>query len=115
MNMSLKMRRMIRLVCALLVALVAPLWNLQARDRLADQVTIYRDEYGVPHIVGDTEEATFFGYGYAQALEKKQSAMADPRIRRAVETLKGWDYRSATDSVAQTYIYFWAQPRGGEK
>src|ERR1039458_6226285 len=35
-------------------------------DPLAGQVTIYRDNYGTPHIVGETEEATFFGYGYAQ-------------------------------------------------
>jgi acyl-homoserine lactone acylase PvdQ len=24
-------------------------WSLQARDPLAGQVSIYRDEYGVPH------------------------------------------------------------------
>ena len=35
-------------------------------DPLAAKVTIYRDAYGVPHIVGESEEATFFGYGYAQ-------------------------------------------------
>jgi acyl-homoserine lactone acylase PvdQ len=67
------------------VALAAPPWNLQARDRLADQVTIYRDEYGVPHIVGETEEATFFGYGYAQAqdhLEKMFLEYRDAQGRR---------------------------------
>jgi acyl-homoserine lactone acylase PvdQ len=76
---------MVRLVCALLTALIAPSWNLQARDRLADQVTIYRDEYGVPHIVGETEEATFFGYGYAQAqdhLEKMFLEYRDAQGRR---------------------------------
>lgn len=31
------------------------------------QVSIYRDTWGVPHIYGDTEEAGFFGLGYAQA------------------------------------------------
>ncbi len=34
---------------------------------LKRHVTIYRDKFGVPHILGDTEQATFFGYGYAQA------------------------------------------------
>src|ERR1700693_4656124 len=63
------------------VALGAPI-----QDSLAGQVTIYRDEYGVPHIVGETEEATFFGYGYAQAqdhLEKMMLQYRDAQGRRA--------------------------------
>jgi acyl-homoserine lactone acylase PvdQ len=83
---------MVRLVCALLVALAAPPWNVQARDQLADQVTIYRDEYGVPHIVGETEEATFFGYGYAQAqdhLEKMYLEYRDAQGRRT--EVQGFD------------------------
>ncbi len=42
---------------------------------LAEQVTIYRDNFGVPHIVGETEEATFFGYGYAQAQDHLKEMM----------------------------------------
>ncbi len=34
---------------------------------LAAQVTIYRDNYGVPHIEGVDDVATVFGFGYAQA------------------------------------------------
>src|SRR5262249_13155545 len=34
---------------------------------LAEQVTIRRDTYGVPHILATTEEAAAFGMGYAQA------------------------------------------------
>src|SRR5262245_33204091 len=34
---------------------------------LASQVLIRRDTYGVPHILGKTEEAAAFGFGYAQA------------------------------------------------
>jgi acyl-homoserine-lactone acylase len=34
---------------------------------LADQVTIYRDRYGIPHVFGETDAATVFGFGYAQA------------------------------------------------
>jgi acyl-homoserine-lactone acylase len=55
-------------------------------DALASQVTIYRDEYGVPHIVGETEAATFFGYGYAQAedhLERMMVQYRDAQGRRA--------------------------------
>src|SRR5579863_9960832 len=57
-----------------------------AETDLAAQVTIYRDYYGVPHIVGETEEATFFGYGYAQAqdhLEKMMLQYRDAQGRRA--------------------------------
>ena len=35
--------------------------------RLAKQVTIYRDTYGVPHVFGSTDAATVFGFAYAQA------------------------------------------------
>src|SRR5436190_1935189 len=55
-------------------------------DPLAKLVTIYRDNYGVPHIIGETEEATFFGYGYAQAedhLDKMMIQYRDAQGRRA--------------------------------
>jgi acyl-homoserine-lactone acylase len=48
-------------------------------DPLSKQVTIYRDNYGVPHIVGETEEATFFGYGYAQAEDHLERMMLQYR------------------------------------
>lgn len=35
--------------------------------QLARSVTIYRDNYGVPHIYGPTDASCVFGYGYAQA------------------------------------------------
>ena len=37
------------------------------RPTLAEQVTIYRDEWGVPHVWGKTNVAMVFGQGYAQA------------------------------------------------
>ncbi|MHA1298018.1 MAG: penicillin acylase family protein [Candidatus Helarchaeota archaeon] len=36
-------------------------------DSFPDSLIIYRDQYGVPHIFADNEEALFFGFGYAQA------------------------------------------------
>ena len=36
-------------------------------EQLAHDVTIYRDAYGVPHVFGKTDEATAFGFAYAQA------------------------------------------------
>ena len=59
---------------------------LGGSDPLQDRVTIYRDNYGVPHIVGETEEAAFFGYGYAQAedhLERMMIQYRDAQGRRA--------------------------------
>lgn len=55
-------------------------------EQLARSMTIYRDKFGVPHIVGDTEEAAFFGYGYAQAedhLERMMIQYRDAQGRRA--------------------------------
>ena len=70
-------------ICALVGGLPA---RTATQDFLAKQVTIYRDNYGVPHIVGDTEEAAFFGYGYAQAedhLERMMLQYRDAQGRRA--------------------------------
>jgi acyl-homoserine-lactone acylase len=36
-------------------------------EKLAAQVTIHRDEWGVPHIEGPTDASVCFGFGYAQA------------------------------------------------
>ena len=36
----------------------------------SEEVTIYRDGWGVPHIYGDTDRAVAFGYGYAQAQDR---------------------------------------------
>ncbi len=79
----------IEITCRLSSVLVGVLLlsaGAAAKDPLQDQVTIYRDEYGVPHIVGETEEATFFGYGYAQAedhLERMMLQYRDAQGRRA--------------------------------
>ncbi|HVF30029.1 MAG TPA: penicillin acylase family protein [Pyrinomonadaceae bacterium] len=39
----------------------------QDLEKLAGQVTIYRDTYGVPHVFGRTDASTVFGFAYAQA------------------------------------------------
>ncbi|NOT63328.1 MAG: hypothetical protein HOP19_24225 [Acidobacteria bacterium] len=38
-----------------------------APKTLAEQVTIRRDTFGIPHILAETEEAAAYGFGYAQA------------------------------------------------
>ncbi|HEV8380507.1 MAG TPA: penicillin acylase family protein [Gemmatimonadales bacterium] len=46
---------------------MAALLPLSAQDPLAYRVTIYRDTYGIPHVFGETDAATMFGFAYAQA------------------------------------------------
>ena len=36
-------------------------------EKIAGQVTIHRDSWGMPHIFGKTDESTLFGFGFAQA------------------------------------------------
>ena len=61
-------------------------------ETLANCVTIYRDSYGVPHIVGDTEEAAFFGYGYAQAQDHLERMMLQYRDAQGrVSEIEGMD------------------------
>lgn len=47
-------------------------------------VTIYRDEYWVPHVYSDSLEGLFFGYGYAQAQD--QILQIDEMVRIAKGT-----------------------------
>ena len=44
-----------------------PLAAATPASELAKQVMIHRDEWGVSHIFGDTDESTIFGAGYVQA------------------------------------------------
>jgi acyl-homoserine-lactone acylase len=49
----------------------------EAASSATAHVTIYRDEYGVPHIYGDNAEAAAFGFGYAQAEDHLQVMRKD--------------------------------------
>lgn len=57
----------------------APAATGKSLDALASKVSIYRDNYGVPHIVGENDAATFFGYGYAQAEDHLEEMMLQYR------------------------------------
>ena len=65
------MKKLARLSSVALLALFAisamPPPAIKAARGLAEQVVIRRDNFGVPHILGETEEAAAFGMGYAQA------------------------------------------------
>lgn len=45
-----------------------------------NQVTIYRDKWGVPHIYADTDAAAVYGLGYAQAEDRLADIYANARI-----------------------------------
>src|SRR5581483_9965018 len=55
-------RRASRIALVALFALFA-----LATGARAQSVTIYRDAYGVPHVFGQTDASTVFGFAYAQA------------------------------------------------
>ncbi len=55
------------------------LWNIDEEvpptevihnDKLTSDVTVYRDEWGIPHIFGETERDILFALGYVQAQDR---------------------------------------------
>jgi acyl-homoserine lactone acylase PvdQ len=44
--------------------------DLSQTAKLANSVTISRDTYGIPHIKGETDESTIFGFAYARAEDR---------------------------------------------
>src|SRR5919108_4923171 len=51
----------------MLIATVALQASAPTSSDLRSRVTIYRDTYGIPHVFGETDGATMFGFAYAQA------------------------------------------------
>ena len=50
--------------------LVLPLLHAVRSELSADEVTVYRDTWGVPHIYAETAAAGAYGLGYAQAEDR---------------------------------------------
>jgi len=70
------MRFLINLLCALCAlcgesfqpsVCLAEDDSLPTAEELRQRVTIYRDDFGLAHVVGDDDEVTIFGFGYVQA------------------------------------------------
>lgn len=51
----------------------------------AEEITVYRDTFGVPHIFADTEEGAVFGMGYCQAEDRLEELFR--QYRRAEGTM----------------------------
>ena len=78
------MRRASLILIALTLA--APFAASSAIKRSAEgEVTIYRDEYGIPHVFGTTLEDAAFGVGYAQAEDRLEELLKN--YRRANGTM----------------------------
>jgi acyl-homoserine-lactone acylase len=126
-------RRRTLALFAFVVVLVWPVFAAQS-VQFAKSVTIYRDNYGVPHIFGPTDASCVFGYIYAQAEDNfwqiedsyiralgrasevyGEKTLDDDRLVRALEipALAQAEYQRATppirklaDAVADGLNYF---------
>ena len=68
--------------------------------RLARDVTIYRDTYGVPHIYGRTDAAVVFGLMYAQA-EDNFWQLEDDLVRGLGRAAEVYGERNVNDDLIQ--------------
>src|SRR5947208_5190056 len=75
-----------KLLAVVLVALVMPLAAPSLPKTAArDEATIYRDEFGIPHIFAPTLESACYGIGYAQAEDRLEELLKN--YRRANGTM----------------------------
>ena len=74
-----KNRLLVSVWCSLLLSLVA------LRASAADETTLYRDEFGIPHVYAPTLEAAAFAVGYAQAEDRLEELLKN--YRRAEGTM----------------------------
>lgn len=56
-----------------------------SQPAVTEEVTIYRDEFGVPNIFAETEEGVCYGMGYAQAADRLEEILR--QYRRAEGTM----------------------------
>ncbi len=75
----------------LTVAIIITSWHAGAASprELWAQATLYRDEWGTPHIYGETPRAMAFAFGYAQAEDHLEEMLMAYRIAngRAAEVM----------------------------
>src|SRR5260370_12246324 len=65
-------------------------------EQVAHSVTIYRDNYGVPHVFGPTDTSCAFGFIYAQA-EDNFWQIEDSYLRALGRTYKGYGSKTLDD------------------
>ncbi|MFY9556214.1 MAG: penicillin acylase family protein, partial [Blastocatellia bacterium] len=77
------MKRALLVIIA--VSLVLPFAAESKTAGAGDEATIYRDEYGIPHVFAPTLEAASFAVGYAQAEDRLEELLKN--YRRANGTM----------------------------
>ena len=74
-------------------------------DTPGGEVTIIRDEYGVPHVFADTEYDLYFGYGYAVAQDRLfQMEMLRRTTSGTVAEVLGPDYLELDVEVRNGFL-----------
>src|SRR5213592_2294201 len=73
------------LLVVITLSLLLPFSANSKTARAGDEATIYRDEYGIPHVFAQTLEAASFGVGYAQAEDRLEELLKN--YRRANGTM----------------------------
>src|SRR5713101_8805212 len=80
---SVTVKRVLLVVIA--ISIVVPFTAQSKTTRANDEATIYRDEYGIPHVFAPTLEAASFAIGYAQAEDRLEELLKN--YRRANGTM----------------------------
>ena len=79
-------------------------------EGLRDEVTVIRDEWGVPHIYATYEEDMFFVQGYCQAQDRLfQMDMLRRQVRGKLSEILGNDYLSTDKFMLATGMETWAK------
>jgi penicillin amidase len=73
------------LLIVITLSLVVPFAAQSSTAPPSDEATIYRDEYGIPHVYAPTLEAASFAIGYAQAEDRLEELLKN--YRRANGTM----------------------------
>ena len=75
--------------CGVLLSITLLGLLILPRLAAAEQITIYRDSWGVPHVYAETELGAAYGYGYAQAQDRLEQICRN--------------YRDATGTMAEAF------------
>src|SRR6266705_1233120 len=73
------------LVALTLLLFLSVAWLPQAAASETNEATLYRDEFGIPHVFAPTLEAAAYAVGYAQAEDRLEELLKN--YRRACGTM----------------------------
>ena len=85
---------------ALAATCATPAQELPGPADLWDRATLYRDEWGVPHVYAEDPFAMAFAFGYAQAEDHAQAMLAAYRVANGSAAEVFGEFFSASDEFA---------------